>query len=570
MNRSPELHTSESNSQHRYARLQTFAGAALLVVLAIYALYFLILLAYSQAVLQFPFDYDQGEGFELYDAIRLSRGEHIYLDNTQYPFYSSNYPPVYRLMVAPLMLLFGPHLWVARATALVCTLLTGVLIFLAARRQMDAAFANHAGIMRWLNWRQAIAFVAALAYFAANYVYQIAPLARAHLPMVMFAFAGILLLDIGMAKTEATNPQRSRYFVIAGVALLLVAGFTKLQAVDALAAGFFFLLLRNWRWFIRALLISLIVTAVIVLVLNVWTEGQFWINVVTANVNEYDIQQTWFVYGQWFQLQGVLIVCSVGYVVWDSVRAIQQRSFQPITIWSLYFVAGAALGMLTGKWGAGPVYLIAAIAASLVCTVGFANRIASVVATRVHSTDNARLRLRTAILLLLCSAFFGAQSTRNVHLPTSGRIFGTIAAVLGVQDKSSYPPYPYYDAAGYTQLGHLLDRADTANGLELVRIVQSAEGPVWSEEAMFTLLAGKDVVTNPTQLYNLSKGNQLDTRRMIEMIDDQAFGAVIFRAQFYPQDVLIAIGRNYHWAQAVRMNGFDYQILLPNGANHER
>jgi hypothetical protein len=113
-------------------------------------------------------------------------------------------------------------------------------------------------------------------------------------------------------------------------------------------------------------------------------------------------------------------------------------------------------------------------------------------------------------------------------------------------------------------LGHLLDPADTQNGWQLVQIARDAPGPVWSEEAMFLLRAGKDVVTNPTQLLNLSKSGMLDTSKMIEMIKARSFGAVIFRAQFYPQDVLIAIGQNYHWVRAVRMNGFDYQVLYPN------
>ncbi|MFN4292801.1 MAG: hypothetical protein ACK4JD_01560, partial [Thermoflexales bacterium] len=151
----------------------------------------------------------------------------------------------------------------------------------------------------------------------------------------------------------------------------------------------------------------------------------------------------------------------------------------------------------------------------------------------------------------------------NLHLPTSGRIFGAVARAIGVADVSSYPPYPYYDSAGFTQLGHLLDPADAANGWAMVEMIRNTPGPVWSEEAMLTLLAGKDVVTNPTQLLNLSKSGMLDTSRMIAMIEQRAFGAVIFRALFYPDDVKEAIFRNYYWAHRFRMNGFDYWVLLP-------
>ncbi len=51
------------------------------------------------------------------------------------------------------------------------------------------------------------------------------------------------------------------------------------------------------------------------------------------------------------------------------------------------------------------------------------------------------------------------------------------------------------------------------------------------------------------------------------MIDDRAFGLVIFRAQFYPVDVLQAIARNYQQSDQIAMNGFEYLILRPKKNN---
>lgn len=538
----------------RLVRLIPFA--LLTGVIAMLAGYFVVYLVYARALFAFPFDYDQGEGFELYDAIRLAAGRNIYLDNAVFPFYSSNYPPVYRLMVAPLIRLFGPRIWTARLVTFVCSLVIGALIFIAARR---ALMMERAGETRDRLQCAALLLApaaAALALFAANYVYYIGPLARAHIPMVMFAFAGILCLDIGLSG-ERIRPRR----VAAGVTLLIVAGFTKLQAVDALAAGFGFLLFRHPRLCFKALLVSGLATAGIVIVLNVATQGQFWLNVVLANVNEYDIQRTWLFYGQWFRLQGALIVCSVLYVGWDVVAAIRARSLRPVTVWSLYFAAGAATGMLMGKWGAGPTYLVAAIAASCVCAIGLLWRVTWWVA------DNAGASARAALFALLVAVVFFAQAALNVHLPTSGRVFGTVARILNIPPgASAWQGYPYYDVIGETQLGHLLDPADEQAGWELVRLAREAPGPVWSEEAMITLHAGKGVVTNPTQLLNLSKNGQLDTSNMIRMIEAREFGVVIFRAQFYPHDVLLAIRDHYQWGRTVRMNGFDYLVLYPRPA----
>jgi hypothetical protein len=515
----------------------------LLIAFVVFAAYFVILLAYARSVFAFPFDYDQGEGFELYDGIRLARGENIYLDNAVFPFYSSNYPPVYRVLLVPLIWLFGPKLWVARVLAFACTLLLGGLIYLAARGRIRAESVQLSRALQTV-----LPLLGALAFFAANYVYHVAPLARAHLPMVMFAVGGLLCLERGLRKTP------DRVWAGLGVLLLITAGFTKLQAIDALAAGFAFLLLRQLRWGVIALVVSAAVTALVVFLIDQASAGQFWLNIVLANVNEYDIAQTWLTYGQWFGLQAVLIICSVIYVLWDLRLAVRKRSFEPITIWSIYFVAGSALGMLTGKWGAGPTYLVAAIAASCVCSIGLAARVGRVLAAR-----NLAHWLPLLVAIVFC-----AQAALNMHLPTSGRLFGAIAEGIGIgRDASVYAGYPYFDRIGYTQLGHMLDKQDTANGWALVEELKKHPGPIWSEEAMLTLWAGKDVVTNPTQLYNLSKNKTLDTRDMITRIRQREFGAVVFRAFFYPDDVKTAINENYAMVGSIRINGFDYYLLLP-------
>ena len=541
-------------------RLYRLALVPLFFTLLVFGLYLLVYVLYTRSVFSFPFDYDQGEGFELYDAIRLARGENIYLDNAVFPFYSSNYPPVYRVLLVPLVWLFGPKLWPARVFTFVCSLAIGVLIFIAARRTLISS-PRHL-----LHPFTLISLIAGLAFFAANYVYQIAPLARAHLPMVMFALAGAVCLERGLEKTTdaaSTPVHRPSSVAFLGIFLLMTAGFTKLQAVDGLAAGFAFLLLRRPKWFALALPICVLATAGIVLGMNAATHGQFWLNVVAANVNEYVIENTWATYAQWFQLQAPLIICSVIYVIWDLVAAIRARSFQPITLWSIYFVTGSAMGMLTGKWGAGPAYLIAAIAVSCICTVGLIGRIVERGAWSVERLNSLHAP-RSMLCALLASLIFLTQASRNIHMPVTGRLFGPLAQVVGVaQQPSVYPPYPYYDSIGYTQLGHFLDPADIANGWALVHRLQQVDGPVLSEEAMLTLWAGKDVVSNPTQLLNLYKSRMLDTSQMIKMIRARKFGAVVFRAQFYPGDVKQAIVENYAWMHMYRINGFEYWILLP-------
>ena len=332
------------------------------LVLLVFVGYFIIYVGYARNLFVFPFDYDQGEGFELYDAVRLARGENLYLDNAKFPFYASNYPPVYRTMLVPLVWIFGPKLYVGRVVTFACSLLIGIVIFLAARTTWARERRRRGAVEPWSGGAIAfapvfVALIAALAFFAANYVYHVGPLARAHLPMVMFAIAGIYCLDgafVAFVAFDGTSNIRHQWvFAGLGIALLMTAGFTKLQAVDALVAGFAYMLVRKPRWFFIALAVCLMATVTIVVCINVATQGQFWLNVVSANVNEYDINITWQTYAQWFRLQGVLIVCSVVYVIWDIIAAILYAVVSPHHHLEHVFCGGQRAGHTDWQVGRG-------------------------------------------------------------------------------------------------------------------------------------------------------------------------------------------------------------------------
>jgi hypothetical protein len=106
---------------------------------------------------------------------------------------------------------------------------------------------------------------------------------------------------------------------------------------------------------------------------------------------------------------------------------------------------------------------------------------------------------------------------------------------------------------------------DYEGGARIMAYVRGTDLPVFSEEAAFTMLAGKPVITNPTQLLNLYNNGLLDTSELEAMIRREAFGLVIMRAQFYPPPVLAAIGQHYGVVEHIPMNGFNYIIMKPLG-----
>ena len=531
--------------------------AILLALLAVltYVGYLGIYVHYAVELFGWPFDYDQGEGFELNDAILYSQGEWPYRENGSFPFYASNYPPLFHLLIVPLLPVFGPRLIAGRLLSFFATLVTAATIAFVVRRNIDRQQGD------WMNvWF--IPALSGLGYLASNYVYQIGPLCRMHMTLVMFETLSIALI----AGFE--HPRHGRRNLILGLAMLFCAGYTKQTAVFTVAAALSYILLRNIK---KALLSGVglaTVAGVVFLLINVATDGQWWTNIIQANVNEFDYRQTLFLFRQWLDLHTLFVLLGAGYLIyelfWDRLSA-----------YSLWFFFALGVGALSGKWGAGFGYFTTATAAACLTSGLALGRLRE----RDWASDIGALNtigrngMRWALVVLIPLLYL-LQAPRMLHLPTSGAVFAPLSRVLGVDDQLAYgsgenlapshcAPVPYHDTMGYTQLGHPLSSEDFAAGERIMDHVRATEGPIFSEEAMFSILADKPVVTNPTQLLNLHNNGMLDASEIVEQINQEAFDLVIFRAQFYPPPVLEAIGQNYQPVDHVCMNGFTYHLLWP-------
>ena len=533
------------------------------VALIAYVGYLVVYVVYAVNLFQWPFDYDQGEGFELYDAILFSRGELPYKDNAVYPYYASNYPPLFHLLIVPVLPVFGPNVVAGRVVSFAATLVTAATIFVVVRRKAGGWF---------------IPLVSGLAYLSSNYVYQTGPLCRMHITMVMFEALAIAFV------AEFQHPTHGKRNLILGLLMLLMAGYTKQMAVLTVVAALAYVFLRDVKRSIIAGAALAIVTGVIFWLLNVATDGQWWINTIQANANEFKYLQTIAFAKQWFELHTLFIILAVAYLVyelfWDRLSA-----------YSLWFFFALGTGALSGKWGASFNYFTTAVAAACVCsglalgrlvkergaekvdwravlaTGNLGSALKSLRSTLRSFAVRRRLTLARPILLVLIPLLYLLQAPRMLHLPTAGPVFGPVAQALGVGGavtQTDCTAYAYHDKMGYTQLGHLVTDDDYAAGEELLAYVRASDGPVLSEEAMLTLLDERPVVTNPTQLRNLYLNGLLDTTDIVERIDRQEFGVILFRAQFYPDPVLQAIGQNYRTVDTVCMNGFNYGVLLPD------
>ncbi len=521
--------------------------AAALVVLAGY---FVVYAAYAANLLRFPFDYDQGEGFELVDTILFSRGQWPYQDTEVYPFYSSNYPPLFHIIAAPFVWLFGPAYWYGRLLGFLGTLICAAAIGYAVYRD-----GRHRGV----------AVLSGLAFLASNTIYHIGPLFRQHMTMVLFETLAVVVLA---HASDIPDKQARRRTLLTGMILLLAAAYTKQLAYATAIAAFAFLFIRSPR---RALVWGVgfaVVGAAIFVGMNVATDGQWWLQTVTANVNAFYPDQAIGLFRLWFSLHGFLLVPAALYVLYEFY-------FDRLSIFSLWFVAATANSILAGKWGAGDSYFATAIAALCLLSGLFAARTLTQrwtfprnYLTRLFIDPLRRIPgLATAGLIVIPLLYLG-YGRAVLHLPTTGAVFGPVAQALGIESNARDPEHPFYDSAGhiaggYADIGYFTTRADIDAGWQIVDRVRSTSAPVLSEEAAFTLLGGKPVLTNPTQLLNLAENGRFRGDALLKMIDDRTFGLIILRAQFYPPDILRAIATGYAQTDSVRMNGFSYILMQP-------
>lgn len=524
--------------------MQRVLNFLLIMLLCLTLVHTLVYLAYGVALIPFPFDYDQAEGFELNNAVLLASGRCPYCNNDVFPFYGSGYPPLFHLLMVPFVKLFGPQFWYGRLMIFGATLVTALAIAWAVYHD---------------SRHRLIATIAGLAFLSSNYVYHIGPLLRQHLLMVMFETLAVVIIARAF---EPGIKTRRRLFV--AFALLLCAGYTKQLAYTSCIAVSFWLFLRNPRAAIQYSLGLALAAGAIFALLMLVTDGHWWINIIDANRNPYQMDQFLGLLQQFLRLHGWLLALAIGMVVYEMY-------FDRLSVFSIWFVAALINTSAAGKWGAGDSYFVTALAAICILSGIFlsrsvaggwqlpANYLSRFLKPAARLADGKLLPLSAAILFL-------AYGVSVFKLPTSGQFFTPVASALNIQPLPSWR-YPLYDPAGWTVgyavTGHLPSQDDYDSGWEIVDAIKQTDGQLLSEDAGFNLRSGREVIANAIQLKNLWENGLFDPTELINAIRSHSFALVIIRAGLFPPPVMLAIHANYQLDQVISMNGFDYQLWTP-------
>ena len=404
--------------------------------------------------LRFPYPLDYGEGPLLSHALQLAGGHPSYvIPGAEPPWTIVNYPPIYPLLNAAASTLAGPAYWYGRLISMVGAVLAATCAGLIVGR-----------ITRDRN----TALVAALLMPAVPYLGGWAALARVDALALGLSLAGLWCV--------VRQPTSTRW-LIGAVVLLTAAAYTRQTylLVAPLTAFCWLWPYGRRRAFSFAGALAGCVLA-LGLTLSLTTDGGFWFNVVTANVNAYDWELLAAYLKDLARTVPILAVLSIACVV-VIVRRREESARLLIS-----YTLGALVVMLTaGKEGSNVNYLLE-IGTAMCLASGF------LLAAVRHS-----LRHRIAVLIALL-----AQMLAILVLP--------------------------HWMAGY--LGNAMD--NRAVSARISAVVANSSDPILADEdAGFLPLNGHPIVFQPFEFTQLQIAGVWDQTPLLTAIGQQQFSRIL-------------------------------------------
>ena len=455
-----EAPTGKGRTAARTRRVAPGVATAVLLLAQSWAL--MLFLRHGWDALAFPFPLNYGEGPLLDQAVRLANFEGIYSsDLTRAPYTISNYPPFYLLVQAPFVWLFGPELWYGRLISLASVAATALFVALT---------------LFTLTRDRIAAMAAGLTFPAIPYVLRWSSLGRVDLLGLALSWAGLFAV--------VRWPERRR--AMAAAALLFVAAVLTRQTyvLAAPLTAFVWLLVQGQRR--RALELAGLgcgLGLASFAALNISTDGGFFLNTVTANINDFRWERVSF------NALGAGLACPLLLL---GGLAFAWRSPRDKAWWLVvpYLALSVPSALLVGKVGSDVNYLLELSAALCLATGA------------LIAWQRGRPRLRALLISLLALQVFALAQSSLVP--------------SGLQD-------------------YVVDQEREVR--QLSRIVAEADGPVLTDEHMGLLpLNGKRIHLQPFEMTQLSRDGW-DQGRAVETIRDEKYAVIMMWEPPFARDI---------------------------------
>jgi len=425
----------------------------------------LLFLRHGWEALAFPYPLNYGEGPLLDQSVRLAQFQSIYrIDLGSPPYVITNYPPLFMLAQVPFVWLFGPALWYGRLISLLSV----------------AAVALFVGLTLHTLTRDRIAAVAGgLIFPAIPYVMRWSSLSRVDSLGLALSWAGLFVV--------ARWPEK-RWSVFVSALLLVSAVYTRQTYILAAPiAAFVWLIAQGQRR--RALQTAAIAGGaglILFALMNIFTEGGFFLNTVTANLNDF----------RWERVSlnalGALLACPL--LLLGSLAFLLLTPRKDNRAWWLvapYLVASIPSAVLVGKVGSDVNYLLELSAALGLATGAFI------------AWQRRRPRLRTALVALLA------------------------VQVLALTQSSRVP-------AGLQN--YVIDqRAEVA---QLSGMVAEADGPVLTDDYMGLLPEEeKRIYFQPFEMTQLARDGDWNQEPILEDIGREKFPLIMIWSPPFAREI---------------------------------
>ena len=451
----------------------------------------ILCLGYQFLAIPQRYSLDYGEAPLVDQAMRLASGQNIYYAELSKPPYTiSNYPPLYVSVLAGSVKLVGPAQTfqvgriISALSAWIASLCLSFIIYKVTRDRFATASA-------------------ALTFIAFPFVLYWSPLLR----IDMLALA-LSLSALGVLVSE---PVSARRLVLSAI-LLVAAIYTRQSyALAAPLAGFVWLLARDWRQALRLTALVGGLALALFFILNGLTRGGFYFNIVTANVNEFTVDQLRF---NWERFRDAALLPLVIGVF--SLFLIPR--WNPLWTLAAPYLVGSALSALTiGKVGSNVNYLL-----ELCAALGLAAGVL-IAWSRVYVHPSS---LRAALLILLS---FGVLKMINTTV---------MDYTWDLRER----------------------RAASTDLTQLETLVAETPGPILADEYMGMLtLQGRPLVIQPFEVTQLALAGKWDQTVLLESIKNKEFDSIIIHDrpwvnERWTPEMLDAINRSYRLVDIVAEN----------------
>ena len=150
-----------------------------ILLIGLLTLSFLFYLIQCSAIMSFPYDLEYYEGHELRNAVLLSEGTSIYTSLNEPPYVPSTYTPLYSIVAAALIKIFGVGFFAGRFLTFIASLIIGVLIFDMVKTKTNNNF---------------IGMISSFLFFSTNCVYYWGAFFRVDMLAIMFSLLGFYIV----------------------------------------------------------------------------------------------------------------------------------------------------------------------------------------------------------------------------------------------------------------------------------------------------------------------------------------------------------------------------------------